>query len=205
MQVLVVIVLTILILLIWVGTHARNLLQQRQEINDLWTKLNQALEKRHELINEFPRVLSNELSPTSGLFEPLKQASSQAQSSKDAAKGQRLAAENFLASAVGDFLQKLEQQSGVLDSESYVTLRQRAIDIEDEITALQSHFNDLVVAYNARQNVFPDRLIVAKMGLKTEDEFPLIDAFQDHHLKFRRETLPARKGVFGLPDEKPSK
>lgn len=204
MQVLVVIVLTILVIAIWLGSHGRELLRQRDEIQQIWDKLSQVLLRRHQQVSAWAQTLAAELQGKPELIQPLQKACEQAKSVQSKSPDERLIAENDLSEKLGQFLQNIEKQTGVLESDVYLSLRESAVNLEDEIAALQEHYNDLVVRYNARQHVLPDKFLVDKLKLQKQSEFSLLYPFAEHHLTYKRVMPTARKSIFGLAPEKES-
>lgn len=195
MDVLPVVLLTIFILALWVGSNYRLLVQERAEIARLWTKIEEKLKFRHELVDAFPQVLSVELKADQGSWGELKNAAGNSASS--ASSQSRQTAENEFGQALGKFMQGIEQNPAVLESESYTKLRDRAVTAEDELMELLNHFNDTVVRFNAQQKVVPNRFFVARMGMQPAHEFDLDGAFSRHPLKFKP-TLPTPgKRLFG--------
>ncbi len=193
-----VILLTVVVIGIWLGSNYKQLQQGQKVIPAEWSGLSAQLKKRYEMVPEFS-AFKNEAPDGSALFD---KASTLAKGSASTPGiSERAKAEGEFQNAFAEFLNNIEHASNVVEKDDYLKLREKLLQLEDEITVARTNYNNSVGMFNAQQKVFPGSVIAAKTGMKPAEFFDVEDTFARYPLKFKL-VLPQKKPSIFMAETK---
>lgn len=187
-----VIALTVLALIVWLGLNYRSLSGIRTKALESSAKLDAELVRRHETIAEFCDSLSIHLASYKQLSDALDEARSRAHGASRQSAKEVQKAENDLGDALGQLLQVLQKDEKLADNADYIKMRDAVLDAEDAVTLAGQNRNQHVARFNAQQTLFPASLFVKQLGIMPMEELSIEDVFAKYPLKIKA-TMPLKK------------
>jgi LemA protein len=162
-----------LLVIIAVGLY-NSLINLRNRCENGWSQIDVQLRRRYDLIPNLIETVKGYAKHEREVFERVTQARTaaiNASTVKD--QGQ---AENVLSGALKSLFAVAENYPELKANQNFMMLQEELAGTESKIAYARQFYNDTVMRYNARQQVFPAN-IIAKMGnFKQRDYFEIGEA-----------------------------
>lgn len=159
------------VVLWFVATHNR-LIRLRNHIQESWSNVDVALQRRHDLIPNLVNTVKGFMAHETATLERLVQL-------RDEVAGQsghsdaRREAETQLGTALGTVLARVEAYPDLKSSAAFLDLQQELANTEDRIAAARRFFNANVREYNSAVESFPSSIVAGMQNAKLEEYFEL--------------------------------
>ena len=171
-------VLLILVLAALVGAVLiyNNLVGLQNRLQNGWKQIDVQLKRRHDLIPNLVETVKGAMQYERDTLERVMEARACAL----AATGVResAAAENALGQSLGRLLAVMENYPTLKANENVMQLQEELTTTENQIAFARQFYNDMVMQFNTRQQVFPASVIANFFGFKPADYFAAAD--EDH-------------------------
>ncbi|WP_201850968.1 LemA family protein [Myceligenerans indicum] len=193
------IVVVILVLVFWVVGIYNGLVRARNAYKNAWAQVDVQVKRRHDLIPNIVQIAKGSLVHERSTLEAVIQARSQAvnaQSAASAAPGdpgamQALAeGENMLTQAMGRFIALTENYPDLKANQTLLQAMEDLRSTENKVAFARQAFNDGVMFYNNKREVFPASMIAGPFGFTEAALFEIEDP----------EEREAPQVDLGLPD-----
>jgi LemA protein len=90
--------------------------------------------------------------------------------------GTKAGAENMLTQALGRLFAVMENYPALKGSQNVMQLQEELTSTENRIAFARQLYNDLVVNYRTKLQVFPNNMVSTMMNFRTEEYFEAGDA-----------------------------
>jgi LemA protein len=193
--------LLVLGLALYFGSNYKQLNEQKTGVEEARKKLDEHLKLRHAAITDVAETCHGK---NEALWSKVTSARTAAEAATGGDTTARATAENELSEALGSYFAELQKDPATAETDEFIKLRDRIVDVEDGVNLARSDYNTAAARYNMRQHVFPNSVFAQKMGLKPVAEMEFEGAFERHPLKFKG-TMPDKKPPLYLQQPKGKK
>jgi len=164
-------VLLILILVALVGAvfTYNGLVSLQNRVQNGWKQIDVQLKRRHDLIPNLVETVKGAMQYERDTLERVMEARSRAV----AATGVResASAENALGQSLGRLVAVMENYPTLKANENVMQLQEQLTTTENQLTFARQFYNDMVMQFNTRQQVFPASMIANFFAFKPAEYF----------------------------------
>ena len=171
MIVLLVILALAVALLLWGLGVYNGLVKLRENGKNGWSQIDVQLKRRHDLIPNLVETAKGYVKHEKETLENITKARSQAMqagSVKDAAQ-----AEGNLGEALSKFYLVVENYPDLKANQNFLALQEELTSTENKIAFSRQAYNDQVLFFNNKIQMFPSNVIAGMFQFNTEDFFEL--------------------------------
>lgn len=166
-------ILILLISLAFVIVYAvvvyNKIIRLDNRIENAWSQIDVQLKRRHDLIPNLVETVKGYMKHEKETLESVIKARSQA---VDASNIQELAqAEGELNNALSKLLAVVEDYPELKANKNFLELKEELISTENRVAYARQSYNDSVLYYNNRIEVFPSNIIAGLFGFRERDYF----------------------------------
>jgi len=179
-----VILVVLLILLAWGIAVYNSLVTLRNRFKNAFAQIDVQLKRRYDLIPNLVEVAKGYLKHERETLERVIQARNQAMNAsrqaakdpgnRDALKG-LMGAESILGGALGRLMVVVEQYPDLKANENMMQLTEELTSTENKVAFARQAYNDAVMIYNTRREVFPDQVIASIFSFQAAELFEIAD------------------------------
>ena len=162
------IVLVVLVLL-WIVGGYNGLVRLRNQLENAWAQIDVQLKRRHDLIPNLVETVKGYAKHESGTFEKVTQARNIAVNAKSVSD--RAEAENVLTGALTSLVAVAEAYPDLKANQNFLALQEELTSTENKISFSRQFYNDTVMTYNTRIQVFPTNLLAGMFNFGRRDFF----------------------------------
>lgn len=164
------IILGILILLVlWVILIYNGLVTLRNQVQNAWRQIDVQLKRRHDLIPNLVNAVRGAMEFERETLERVVEARAKAVSATTVQE--KGVAESFLTQALGRLFALVENYPTLRSNQNILQLQEELTSTENRIGFARQFYNDLVVQFNIKQEVFPSNIIASTFAFKRADYF----------------------------------
>jgi LemA protein len=169
----IVLVIFAIIVAYFVGIY-NALVRLRNQIKNAWSQIDVQLKRRHDLI---PNLLESVKGYMQHERETLEQViAARAQAVNASGVAGKAEAEGILNSALSKLLAVVENYPNLKADQSFATLQEELSSTENRIAFARQYYNDSVLNFNNRVEIFPSNIIAGTMSLNKEKYFEIENA-----------------------------
>jgi LemA protein len=162
-------IIVILLLVFW-GTY-NGLVRLRNQVKNAWAQIDVQLKRRHDLIPNLVETVKGYMTHERGTLEAVTQARNLAQQGANLPPGDRSKLETDLGSALSRLLVVVEQYPNLKANQNFLALQEELTSTENKISFSRQYYNDSVLNYNNKTQMFPSNIIAGMTGFKAEQFF----------------------------------
>jgi LemA protein len=168
MGILIVLIVIIAFLAIFFISIYNALVRLRNRVKNAWSQIDVQLKRRHDLIPNLIETVKGYMTHERDTLENITKARSQAVAAEGV--GDKAKAEGELTTALGKFNLVVENYPDLKANQNFLSLQEELTSTENKISFSRQNYNDQVLFYNNKIQMFPSN-IVAGMFQFTEEEF----------------------------------
>ncbi|MGI6609425.1 MAG: LemA family protein [Limnochordia bacterium] len=157
------------VVVLWVAYSYNRFVVLRARVHNAWSQIEVQLRMRHDLIPNIVATVQGYAAHEKGLFAQVAEARSRAMGMSTVAG--REEAESALSGALRSLFAVAEAYPVLRASENFTNLQQQLQDVEKRLAYTRQFYNDTVLRYNTRLQVFPSNLLAAIFHLTPESYF----------------------------------
>ncbi|MFH1722691.1 MAG: LemA family protein [Candidatus Altiarchaeota archaeon] len=172
MEWIIIIVLVVGVLVV-IGIY-NGLVRLRQEVKNSWAQIDVQLKRRNDLIPNLVETVKGYAAHEKTTFENVTKARAAVMSAKGPAETAK--ASNFLSDTLKSLFAVSENYPELKANENFMQLQEELTGTENKIAYARQHYNDVVMEFNTRIQVFPNVMIAGPMGFKQEEFFETPEA-----------------------------
>jgi len=172
----VLLLLPVLVALAIVGAY-NGLVALRNQVKNAWQQIGVQLKRRHDLIPNLVEVVKDYMGYEQETLEKVIRARNQAIQATGV-QG-TAAAEGALTGALRSLFAVVEAYPQLKANESVSRLQEELTSTENRIAFARQFYNDMVMRYNTRLQVFPTNILASFFGFKDEVYFEVPAAEQE--------------------------
>jgi LemA protein len=163
-------VIIVAVALIAVGMY-NSLVTLRNRCDNGWSQIDVQLRRRYDLIPNLVETVKGYAKHESGVFERVTQARAAAVGAQTVKEqGQ---ADNVLTGALKTLFAVAENYPELKANQNFLMLQEELAGTESKVAYARQFYNDTVMKYNMRQQVFPSSIIANMFGFKPREYFQI--------------------------------
>jgi len=162
--------IVVILVLIIAGTY-NSLVRLRNQVKNAWAQIDVQLKRRHDLIPNLVETAKGYMKHERETFEAVTNARNLAQKSVGADVGTRSKAEGELSGALSRLLLVVENYPDLKANQNFLALQEELTSTENKISFSRQYYNDSVLRYNNKTEMFPSNIIAGMMGFKAGEFF----------------------------------
>ncbi len=170
----VVIVLVIIVALIFLVISIYNaLIRLRNQVKNAWSQIDVQLKRRHDLIPNLIETVKGYMTHEREIMENITKYRSQAIGANTV--GEKAQAEGLLSGALGQLRIQVENYPDLKANQNFLALQEELTSTENKISFARQAYNDQVLFFNNKIQMFPSNIIAGMFGFKEEEFFQIED------------------------------
>jgi LemA protein len=169
------IILALLVLaVLWAVWSYNQLIGLKNAIQNAWKQIDVQLKRRHDLIPNLVEAAKGYMQYEQQTLEKVMEARGRAVASTGVKES--AAAENALTQSLGRVFALMENYPDLKANENVLRLQEELTTTENQIAFARQYYNDLVMRFNTRQEVFPSNLVAGFFNFKAAEFFAVPEA-----------------------------
>jgi len=148
-----------------------SLVRLRNQVKNAWAQIDVQLKRRHDLIPNLVETVKGYMKHERGTLEAVTKARTLAQQVASASPGERGKVEGELSSALNRLLAVAERYPDLKASQNFLALQEELASTENKISFSRQFYNDSVLNYNNKTQMFPSNVIAGMAGFKAGEFF----------------------------------
>lgn len=161
----------LILIILWVIGVYNALVRLRNEVKNAWSQIDVQLKRRHDLIPNLIETVKGYMTHERDTLEKITQARAAAmgaQGVKDTAQ-----AENILSQALGGLRVAVEAYPDLKANTNFLQLQEELTSTENKISFARQFFNDQVLGFNNKIQMFPSNIVAGIFNFGKEDFFEI--------------------------------
>lgn len=163
-------VVVVLIIVVFIATYNK-LVRLRNQVKNAWAQIDVQLKRRHDLIPNLIETVKGYMKHERETLEAITKARNLAQQAASSGPGARAKAETELSSALGRLLAVVENYPDLKANQNFLALQEELTSTENKISFSRQYYNDSVLSYNNRTQMFPSNIVASMTGFKASEFF----------------------------------
>ena len=165
----IILIIIVVLILIYLGSTYNSFVVLRNRVKDQWAQIDVQLKRRFDLIPNLVETVKGYASHEKDTLEAVVEARNEYLSS-DTPEG-KIAANNDLNKVVTKLFALAENYPELKADTSFRELQTTLTETEDKISYARQFYNDVVMKYNNKVEVFPSNIVAGMFGFKTSAYF----------------------------------
>jgi LemA protein len=143
-------------------------------VKNAWSQIDVQLKRRHDLIPNLIETVKGYMTHERDTLENITKARSQAVQAEGV--GDKAKAEGELTRALGKFNLVVENYPDLKANQNFLALQEELTSTENKISFARQSYNDQVLFYNNKIQMFPSNVIAGMFSFKQEEFFEIENA-----------------------------
>lgn len=166
------IILVVVVLLVVVVVSGYNsLVSLRNKVKDQWSQIDVQLKKRADLIPNIVETVKGYAKHEKETLEGVIKARNALNTASSVEE--EIAANNQITGALNKLFALSEAYPELKANENFMSLQKDLKDVEEKISYARQFYNDTVMTYNNKVQMFPSNIIASLFGFKESKFFEL--------------------------------
>jgi len=161
----------IVIAAVWIVAAYNRLVSLRNQVKNGWAQIDVQLKRRYDLIPNLIETAKGYMAHERGTFENVTKARGMCDSAKGPADQAK--AENFLTSTLKSLFAVVENYPELKANQNMMALQEELTSTENKIGFARQFYNDMVMTFNTKIEVFPTNVIASMFAFKEAELFEL--------------------------------
>jgi len=157
-----------LLVLAAIGIY-NSLVRLRNQVDNAWSQIDVQLKRRHDLIPNLVETAKGYMKHERGTFEAITQARSAAMGARTVPEAAQ--AEGRLADALSKFMLVVENYPDLKANQNFLALQEELTSTENKIAFARQNYNDQVLFYNNKIQMFPSNIVAGMFAFTKRDFF----------------------------------
>ncbi len=151
-----------------------SLVQLRNRVKNAWSQIDVQLKRRHDLIPNLVETAKGYMQHEKETLSAITDARSRAMGADGV--GSKGAAETQLSGALSKFMLVVENYPDLKANQNFLALQEELTSTENKIAFSRQSYNDAVLFFNNKIQMFPSNLIANMFSFTEEEFFEIEDA-----------------------------
>jgi LemA protein len=170
---LVLLVALVVIVVIFVGFY-NSLISLRNRCDNAWAQVDVQLRRRYDLIPNLVETVKGYAKHEREVFQRVTEARSKAVNAGSVKEQGE--AENMLRGALKSLFAVVENYPELKANQNFLMLQEELAGTEGKIAYARQFYNDSVMKFNVKQQVFPSNIIAGMFNFKEKEYFEIEEA-----------------------------
>ncbi|HHE38039.1 MAG TPA: LemA family protein [Candidatus Cloacimonetes bacterium] len=167
---IILLVIIAIIILSFIGMY-NALIRLRNRVKNAWSQIDVQLKRRHDLIPNLVETAKGYMKHERETLENITQARSQAMGAGSV--GEKAKAEKALSGAMSNFFLVVENYPDLKANQNFLAIQEELTSTENKIAFSRQSYNDQVLFFNNKIQMFPSNIIAGMFNFKIEEFFEL--------------------------------
>ena len=168
-------ILTILAVLVLFVVFLYNaLIRLKNQVENAWAQIDVQLKRRYDLIPNLIETVKGYAKHEKGLLTDITKARSAVMSAEGAHK--KAEASNMLSDTLKSLFAVAENYPDLKANENFLQLQEELSGTENKISYARQHYNDIVMVFNTKIQMFPNNVLSSTLGFKDKEMFDVPEA-----------------------------
>lgn len=159
-----------LLLIFFIFTF-NGLVRLRNQVKNAWAQIDVQLKRRHDLIPNLVETVKGYKDFERATLEAVTKARTVAQQAVGQGVGAQAKAEGELSSALTRLLAVVERYPDLKANQNFLALQEQLTSTENKISFSRQFYNDSVLNFNNKIQMFPSNLVAGMAGFKQGEFF----------------------------------
>lgn len=161
-------VIVLLIIIYLVATY-NSLVNLKNKVQDSWAQIDVLLKRRNDLIPNLVETVKGYATHEQNTLNQVIEARNQAVSAKT--PKEEMESANMLTNALGNLFAVAESYPDLKANTNFLDLQTNLRDTEDKISYARQFYNDAVMTYKNKLEMFPSNIVASMFKFKPEEFF----------------------------------
>lgn len=170
---LIIVLVVIAVVVLFVISIYNSLIQLRNRVKNAWSQIDVQLKRRHDLIPNLIETVKGYMKHEREIMENITKYRSQAMDAKTV--GEKAQAEGLLSGALGQLRVQVENYPDLKANQNFLALQEELTSTENKISFARQSYNDQVLFFNNKIEMFPSNIIAGMFNFKQEEFFEVED------------------------------
>ena len=170
---LIIVLVVVAVVVLFVISMYNSLIQLRNRVKNAWSQIDVQLKRRHDLIPNLIQTVKGYMTHEREIMENITKYRSQAMDAKSV--GDKAQAEGLLSGALGQLRVQVENYPDLKANQNFLALQEELTSTENKISYSRQAYNDQVLFYNNKIQMFPSNIIAGMFQFKEEEFFEVED------------------------------
>ncbi|MCX5997986.1 MAG: LemA family protein [Chloroflexi bacterium] len=175
--ILVILGIVVVVILIFAGIY-NGLVGARNQVKNAWAQIDVQLKRRHDLIPNLVETVKGYMQHERGTLEAVTNARTTAIKAADSGVAAQAKAEGELSQALGRLFAVAESYPDLKASQNFLALQEELTSTENKISFSRQFYNDSVLQYNNKTQMFPSNIVASMGGFKAGEFFEVTDTVE---------------------------
>lgn len=169
------IVVGVIVFLLVVGVIVmyNGLVRLRNQMNNAWSQIDVQLKRRHDLIPNLVETVKGYASHERETLDAVTSARNMAQGAVGKGVGAQSKAEGALSGALAGLFAVAEAYPDLKANQNFLALQEELTSTENKIAFSRQFYNDSVLIYNNKTQMFPSNMIAGMFSFKDGEFFEI--------------------------------
>ncbi len=156
---------------LYLAANYNALVRLRNQVKNAWSQIDVQLKRRHDLIPNLIETVKGYMTHERETLENITNARSQAL--KAGTVAEKAKAESALSGALGKFNVVVENYPELKANQNFLALQEELTSTENKISFARQNYNDQVLSYNNKIEMFPSNIIAGMFNFTKEEFFEI--------------------------------
>ena len=147
------------------------LVRLRNQVENAWSQIDVQLKRRHDLIPNLVETAKGYMKHERGTFEAITKARSQAMGANNVNDASK--AEGALGEALSKFMLVVENYPDLKANQNFLSIQEELTGTENKISFARQSYNDQVLFFNNKIQMFPSSIIANTFNFSKRDFFEI--------------------------------
>jgi LemA protein len=147
---------------LWIASSYNGLVRLRNALQNAWAQIDVQLKRRHDLVPNLVETVKGYATHERETLEKVTQARNIAVNAKGVAE--RAEAENILTGTLKSLFAVAEAYPDLKANVNFLNLQEELTSTENKVAFSRQYYNDSVMNYNTRIEVFPTNVVANLFG-----------------------------------------
>ena len=163
----------VVLFILFVIAQYNGLVGRRNEKDNAWSQIDVQLKRRHDLIPNLVETVKGYAAHERGTLDSVTNARNLAQSAVGKGVGTQSQAEGALSGALSRLLAVVENYPDLKANQNFLALQEELSSTENKISFSRQYYNDSVLRYNNKIQMFPSNIVANMTGFKLGELFEI--------------------------------
>ncbi len=163
----------ILLLVLWFIGLYNGLVRYKNQVENAWSQIDVQLKRRHDLIPNLVETVKGYAAHEKETLDRVIKARSAAVSAKGV--DQQIKAEGELSAALSRLMLLVENYPELKANQNFLALQEELTSTENRISFARQHYNDSVMQYNNKIQMFPSNIVAGMFNFREGTFFEIED------------------------------
>ena len=164
----------VVLLLIIIISIYNGLVRLRNQVKNAWAQIDVQLKRRNDLIPNLIETVKGYAKHEKTVFENVTKARTAVMNASGVED--KAAASNQLSSTLKSLFAVAENYPQLKANENFLQLQEELTGTENKIAYSRQHFNDMVMRFNTKIELFPNNIFASMFNFKQEEMFKTDEA-----------------------------